>query len=416
MPLIPLAKMMLEAILYTVVDPFFWLVILLVSLMNRRNAQLAISLYGRTFRPPLLEDLESLLYGILGGLLGSAILVGLGVRVDQAGIGYLWPVALVLLLINPRFMCFSYAGGIISFTSLLFGFPKVSVPSILALVAALHLVESALMYVTAGRGATPVFVKHGRGEVVGGFIQQKFWPLPLLVLTLSAGLPGNGGGALPMPDWWPLFRGSAALSNDAVFLLTPVVAALGYSELAVTMAPRQRGRRSAVALFLYSLILLLIAVLAVSVPAMAWIGALFSPLGHEGLIQWNRRREKQGTPLYRCPERGVMVLAAIPGSPAAKMGMGPGTVLLTVNGMEIRAAQDLAEVLRLAPGYLFFTALDAQGKARTFEYHSFPQGITELGAVLVSPFMSGSFVEFGETSLLHRFQEFLRKRGIWPFC
>lgn len=47
---------------------------------------------------------------------------------------------------------------------------------------------------------------------------------------------------------------------------------------------------------------------------------LFAPLGHEYLIQAGNRREWSGTPLLAPSERGVKLLAVLPGSPAPLQG------------------------------------------------------------------------------------------------
>jgi len=47
-------------------------------------------------------------------LLAGAIMLLLGLSLSQIGLLYIWPVALLLLLLHPRFLCFSYAGGIVA--------------------------------------------------------------------------------------------------------------------------------------------------------------------------------------------------------------------------------------------------------------------------------------------------------------
>src|SRR5690606_41661119 len=95
----------------------------------------------------------------------------------DAGVGYARLVAIALMMVHPRFICSAYAGGILSVTHLLFGWPGLSVPAIMALVAVLHLVESLLILLHGPTGATPVYVRRPDGRVVGGFTMQKFWPI-----------------------------------------------------------------------------------------------------------------------------------------------------------------------------------------------------------------------------------------------
>src|SRR5690606_3234408 len=107
-----------------------------------------------------------------------------------------------------RYMCFSYAGGIVSLLSLITGWPKIDVSAIIALIGILHLMESVLIMLDGHRDGVPVWMEHSRFKPVGAYLFQKMWPIPLVVLVIpyaGAQLAANGGG-VSMPDWWPLFR------------------------------------------------------------------------------------------------------------------------------------------------------------------------------------------------------------------
>ena len=79
-----------------------------------------------------------------------------GISVNKIGGLYLLITALGLMLIEQRFLCFAYAGGVLSLLHLLFGFPQeLSVPQVMALVAVLHLVEALLIYLTGSLYSLP---------------------------------------------------------------------------------------------------------------------------------------------------------------------------------------------------------------------------------------------------------------------
>ena len=46
-----------------------------------------------------------------------------------------------------------------------------------------------------------------------------------------------------MPDWWPLVKPAGDMDN-LMFLLLPVLAALGYSDVAITNSPQEKSRHS----------------------------------------------------------------------------------------------------------------------------------------------------------------------------
>ena len=143
-------------------------VLLLVFMQYRRMAGIEQRVFGVPLSDPLRNTLAALGAGFLGGLLATFLFVFLGISLMDAGIGYLWLLAIALMMVHPRFICFAYAGGILSVTHLLFGWPGLSVPAIMALVAVLHLVESLLILL------------HGHGRDAG----------------VRAGGPTAGGGRL----------------------------------------------------------------------------------------------------------------------------------------------------------------------------------------------------------------------------
>lgn len=321
----------------------FWLVVILVFFQYRRVARLEEQMYGEMKNHPGYHTLLAIVQGLLGGLVGSFVLVFVGVSLTSAGIPYLLPLALLLYLVSPRLMCFSYAGGLVAVFSLLFGFPRVSVGGIMALVGILHLTESLLIRLSGHTCATPVVIRNQRRELVGGFSLQKFWPVPIVVLVLlSVPNPSQLGNLIQMPAWWPLLRADRLADPDmAVYALLPVMAAVGYAEVAITGLPRQVTRRTAGLLSAYSLALLFLAVLASRSSWGQWPAALFGPLGHELVVRRSLRREMKGEPWLRPNPAGITVLDVLPGTPAAQMGIVPGDVLLAVNGEPLLSGADL---------------------------------------------------------------------------
>ncbi|HUW65446.1 MAG TPA: PDZ domain-containing protein [Spirochaetia bacterium] len=324
-------------------DPVFWLVVVLVAFLYRRVEGLRQKTFG--LRRPgafLVETLKATVWGLGGGLFGSLVMVLAGVTLSASSLAYLWPLAILLMFINARFLCFSYAGGILALANLLFGWPALDVAQLMALVAVLHLVESLLILVSGHRGAVPTYVRSSRGEVVGGFVLQKFWPLPVVALVaLQAPVSG-----LSMPGWWPLLGAGPALAYG----LIPVVAALGYGDLALARAPEQKSRQQFAVLFLYSLILLALAVLSRWEPFLLWVAALFAPLGHEGVIHLGSRLEYGGPTYYARPARGVRVLDVWPGSPFWRAGVRAGDVIAEAGEQVVNSRRELlAAVAKAAP-------------------------------------------------------------------
>jgi len=347
--LMPLA-LMGQKLAETFTTPLFLAIYLLlftiVAWQYKRVEDMSGKLLGTTQRSYLGAALVSTLLGLGGGCLASILLVLVGIDLLKVGIMQLWVVALLLMFINPRFLCFAYAGGLLSLASLVTGYPDIDIPQLLALVAILHMAESLLIWWNGHLNPVPIYVKKSR-QVQGGFNLQKFWPLPLVALV-SIGWIDTSGAGLAMPDWWPLIKGYSPENAQQVYVFIPVLAILGYGEITTTTTPGQKARESAWYLFVFSLSLLLLALAGSRWTPLIWMAALFSPLGHEMVIWMGMRAERNRPPYYVNPSRGVMILDVRPGTPAALAGLRSRDVVLSVNGIPVNRGEELTNLLKWA--------------------------------------------------------------------
>jgi len=324
-------------------EPVFWVVVALVALQYRRMNSIRESFYGVPIKTNWSEAASAIVFGLVGGLLGSVIMVVTGVTLNSSGLIFIWPLAIVLMLINARFICFAYGGGILALARIFFGFPQINVSQVLALVAVLHMVESLLILFSGHLGAIPSYFRDRNGRVVGGFTLQKFWPIPIAALAFMVGA-NVPPGSVNMPDWWPLIKPEVANPDNVIYTLMPVVAALGYGDMAIARNPVQKSRISSGYLALYSMILLLLAVLASQSVLLAVVAAVFAPLGHELVIYIGRKTEMQGKPIYVPSAAGLALLDVIPDSPAWRAGIRSGDVIVAVNGYPVLRRSDFAAI------------------------------------------------------------------------
>lgn len=350
-PIAELAQLILQTAVASFTQPSFLLifgaVLFLVYTQYRRMAAAELQMYGMVINSPRDQLLNAIWAGLAGGLVGTVLFVFPGIALPGSGIYYIWMIALLLALIHPRFICFAYGGGLVALSSLLFGEPQINVGALMALVAILHLVEAVLIRLQGARNVTPVYTRRSDGRVVGGFLLQKFWPLPFVALlgVMIAGELPEGAG-LAMPAWWPLI-GAPEVDTPGIspfFMLLPVVAALDYGDIALTSSPQAKARRTSQHLLIYSLCLLVLAALANTHFLWALAAALFSPLAHELVIYLGRRKEEKGVPVYTA-EKGAVILAVLPDSPASAMGLGPGDIIRTINGYSIANRHDVLQAI-----------------------------------------------------------------------
>jgi hypothetical protein len=373
--LLDISKIFFTTFFYSLFTPMFWVVMVLIYTQYRRQAAVEKKLFGRIINPIGRQMILSAVPGLAGGLLTSVALIALGLSLEQIGLYYIWPVALLLLLINPRYLCFSYAGGIVASGALLTKhllvpfFPvlesyrffsallQIHIPALLVLIGLLHLIEALLIYSGGHHGSTPVYLKQDDGKVVGAFMLQRFWPLPLVALLVAVVVQSEIVG-VSMPEWWPILKSAVRpeTGQGLQYMIIPVAAGLGYSDLAFSSTPRKRSAFSAGWLTFYSLILLAVAILSEYWSIFVLPGVLFAPLGHELLILLGKKREEEAGKLYIQGDRGVPLMMVLPDTPAAEAGLTNNDLILKVNeqevknGFELMAAVDRSYFLVLIEG------------------------------------------------------------------
>ena len=288
-------------------DELFWIIAFVMIIIYRKNSDMEARMLGNSY-PLFYKVSSSFLVGLTGGLLGSLLVILVGISIEDytrmgsgslaEGITYIWLAAILLALINPRYLCFSYAGGLIALMNLIFGFPPVNVPGLLALIGILHLVESFLIWMDGSNYSVPLFLRRQDGKTVGGYVMNKIWPIPLVAFAVMLG--GDGGivslgDIIDMPDWWPLLKHSAAAEETLALVYLPLVVpvVLGYGDMAITKTPDKKCRSSAIRLAGYSLMLITLSVIASKLKSFAFVAAVFAPLAHEMLIQYGAKEEEE---------------------------------------------------------------------------------------------------------------------------
>ncbi len=372
-----------------VLNPVFWTVVMLVAMQYARIGKVQQRVFGRAPESAMSLVLTSLLIGAAAGVAASLVLVFVGVTVTGVGLSFILPLALLLMLIDARFMCFSYAGGLIALSNLVFGFPEAGIPEIMTLVAVLHFVESVLILLTGDRDPLPLYMKKPDGRVVGGFLLQKFWPIPLVSMMVMASSPERiaelARGMISMPDWWPLIKPGISVpeGSELLFAMFAFPAVSAYGGFALARTPRQRSARTAYVLMGFSAALLALAVGSSLYPPLRWLAALFAPLGHELVIADGRAAETRARALYVPDPRGLKVLDVVPRSPAARAGFRSADVITAINGQPMRTSADLRDAMAGSPPWFYIEAeRDAQGGRVRFS-RSISGAVEMLGIIPV---------------------------------
>lgn len=400
-------------------NPLTYLLLIIIALQWKRQVDIERKLFSARLHTVAEGLLQSVFYGVLGGLLASCLFIGLGVVFSLEPFVYLWVIALILMLFQIRYLCFAYSGAVLGLLVLLSRwFPQVGqitwlenfwtslqeiyLPSLFILVAGLHLIEALLVYLTGGRRATPVFIQSKRGRLVGGFHLQQFWFVPLFLL-----MEGGYSSLLPLFSGWPLFAPEPA--SPFTLMLLPAV--LGYTEQAVSFSPEEKARQSAKGLLVYSLTLLILTLLAVYLSPHLIIAVLLcSFLGHEALFWFSAWQEKRRVPIYIHPREGLKILAVIPRSPAAKMGLQPGEVIVKVNGHRVNQRNELYQALVTNQTFCKLEVINLAGELKFAQSSLYAEDHHQLGIVLAPDQQAPYYLEAKRVSLIHLLMQRIDRR------
>jgi len=327
------------------------------------------------------------MYGILAGFIISVAgnLLGIYVRMNYHSYLYIWIIVTLLVLLNISHNCFSIVGGMVALLNLIFGWPNIDVSGWLALVALLHFAEAVLIFFDGYTQAKPVFVRH-RGTVVGAFHIQKYWPIPIALLTLSIMLKSDMPADvinINTPDWWPLMKQPIVSDNQSLlFGILSLPAALGYSEIIISERPRSKVRKTGIYFMLYSVVLLILAIASTRIYAIKYAAAVFALVVYEIIIIIQRINENKKEAFYSVQKQGVMVLDTIENGPAHLMGIRSGDIILRVNNKDVMTQQGIENILNDFPGYVWVDVL-RDNKNYTFEYSNYTDKINDLKIITV---------------------------------
>jgi len=172
-------------------------------------------------------------------------------------------------------------------------------------------------------------------------------------------------------------------NNDMMYIIQPIPILLGYGDMAITTTPEKRCRDSSLGLFIYSIILTILAVVGSKIRLIAYLAAIFSPLGHELLIINGQKSEEREKAVFDAPEKGLRVLYCYKGFPGDKMNIEPGDIILSINNRIIENEEDLASFLRTNPTYIWLDVLKLNGERKVLEYRDYARGISSLGMLIV---------------------------------
>lgn len=400
--------MLAEAGGQLLLQPFYYIAIILIMLIYRRQVLLERKLFHVRLHSWGAQTWRTVLGGLAAGACVSLISLFLGMSISMEGIICIWAVTLLLLLFRVRYLCLAYAAGLLGIAQFILSLApglqgsgwiaevirivrELNMPALLCLAAVLHVAEGLLVRWQGAAFAGPLFFEGKRGKLVGGYQLQSLWPVPLFLL-----IPAQTAGAV-LP-WTPLFGGDA-WQGGFQWIAFPIV--IGFTEMTTGLLPKAKARVSSGRLVGYGVVMMALALLSAWWSPFMVVAALAGIILHEGLVWLSRLEEQKSSPLFVHPVDGLKVLAVLPGSPAEELGIQAGETIAKANGTPVTTKEELHAALRMNPAFCKLEVRNFAGESKFLQRAIYAGEHHQLGVILAPDDQAPFAVRMRPISLIH---------------
>lgn len=360
--------------------PVLWLGILYVIISYNQRINKERKQFRVAINKDFYEGRNFIKYGLLFFVIGSLISMILGLTLPTNSV-YIYQILVVLAFLINGFSTTSMllvmtAAGILELVVprfiTFFGdvFPEISGPSWLLLIFISILAD---YYLTRNMKKHPLSprIKSGkRGRNIATYLGRETVVFPLLVLIPSGTLSST-------LNFWPVFN----ISNQKFSLiLFPI-----FISTSVKVIKRAKERVIQDKLKNIELLLGLTFVLIVLTKFMLKLFLISLIILTVVSIFFEiklRKKEKDANSWYVETDEGIRIISVQPETPAAKMKLQPGDVILTCNNRVVNSEEEFYQALQLNSAYCHVKVRTYEGDLRIAESAIFMDSPHEIGLIL----------------------------------
>lgn len=360
--------------------PVLWLGILYVIISYNQRINKERKQFRVAINKDFYEGRNFIKYGLFFFVMGSLISMILGLTLPTNSV-YIYQILIVLAFLINGFSTTSMllvmtAAGILELVVprfiTFFGdvFPEISGPSWLLLIFISILAD---YYLTRNMKKHPLSsrIKSGkRGRNIATYLGRETVVFPLLALIPSGTLSST-------LNFWPVFN----IGNQKFSLiLFPI-----FISTSVKVIKRAKERVIQDKLKNTELLLGLTFVLIVLTKFMSklfLISLIILTVVSIFLEIKLRKKEKNANSWYVETDEGIRIISVQPETPAAKMKLQPGDVILTCNNRVVNSEEEFYQALQLNSAYCHVKVRTYEGDLRIAESAIFMDSPHEIGLIL----------------------------------
>ena len=360
--------------------PVLWLGILYVIISYNQRINKERKQFRVAINKDFYEGRNFIKYGLFFFVIGSLISMILGLTLPTNSV-YIYQILVVLAFLINGFSTTSMllvmtAAGILELVVprfiTFFGdvFPEISGPSWLLLIFISILAD---YYLTRNMKKHPLSprIKSGkRGRNIATYLGRETVVFPLLVLIPSGTLSST-------LNFWPVFNIS---DQKFSLILFPI-----FISTSVKVIKRAKERVIQDKLKNIELLLGLTFVLIVLTKFMSKLFLISLIILTVVSIFFEiklRKKEKDANSWYVETDEGIRIISVQPETPAAKMKLQPGDVILTCNNRVVNSEEEFYQALQLNSAYCHVKVRTYEGDLRIAESAIFMDSPHEIGLIL----------------------------------
>lgn len=363
-----------------ILTPILWLGILYVIISYNQRINKERKQFRVAINKDFYEGRNFIKYGLFFFVMGSLISMILGLTLPTNSV-YIYQILVVLAFLINGFSTTSMllvmtAAGILELVVprfiTFFGdvFPEISGPSWLLLIFISILAD---YYLTRNMKKHPLSprIKSGkRGRNIATYLGRETVVFPLLALIPSGTLSST-------LNFWPVFN----IGNQKFSLiLFPI-----FISTSVKVIKRAKERVIQDKLKNTELLLGLTFVLIVLTKFMSklfLISLIILTVVSIFLEIKLRKKEKDANSWYVETDEGIRIISVQPETPAAKMKLQPGDIILTCNNRVVNSEEEFYQALQLNSAYCHVKVRTYEGDLRIAESAIFMDSPHEIGLIL----------------------------------
>ncbi|WP_078431729.1 PDZ domain-containing protein [Metabacillus halosaccharovorans] len=251
------------------------------------------------------------------------------------------------------------------------GFSGTSLASLSILAGILLVAEGILVMRTAHQNTSPFLKTSTRGLPIGIHQANRTWMLPLLLLV-------PGGDLTSSLTWWPVLS-----INGEPFLLLVIPFFLGFSQRVQGSLPKESINTTGQRVMWLGVITLVLAAGSIWWTPLAFIAVGTAMVGREFITIRQRMNDASAAFYFSKRDHGLMILGILPQSPAEKMNLKVGEIIMKVNGYSVHTVDEFYQALQKNRAFCKLEVIGFNGEIRFDQRALYDGEHHELGILFV---------------------------------